>query len=311
MFDKLKNAFKNLGKALKEKKLSEKEVKSILEDLQFELISNDVASPVAKEIAAELQDQLIGKRVKRLSNPEQIVQNTLEKKILEMLQQGQGNLLKTIQKKAKANLSRIKSGKEVKPYKIMFIGPNGAGKTTSIAKLAWKLKQEEISSVLVGSDTFRAGAQEQLKKHAEALELPIISGEYGKDPASVGYDAINFAKSKRVSVILIDTAGRLGGDINLIQEMQKMDRIIEPDIKIFVGSALSGNELARQTKKFQEGITFEGNILTKVDADVKGGAALTLAYSSKAPIYFIGTGQKYEDLQQFNPEWFAEMITEW
>lgn len=311
MFERLQGAIKKLTDSIKEKELTEKNLNPILEDFQLNLVSNDVATPVARKLTSNLKEKLVGKRVGRLTDPKEIIQTTLRKKISDILCKNNGDLGSKIKESVNKNSERIKKGEKIKPFKIMFVGPNGAGKTTSIAKIAWKLKQKGITSLFVASDTFRAGAQEQLKKHSEELDLPLIEGEYGKDPTSVGYDAINFAKSKRIPIVLIDTAGRLGGDINLIKEMKKMDKIIEPDMNIFVASALSGNELANQAEQFRKEVGIDGNVLTKVDADVKGGAALTLTYSTDSPIFFIGTGQKYSDLKNFDRKWFIERITNW
>ncbi|NIQ07903.1 MAG: signal recognition particle-docking protein FtsY [Candidatus Korarchaeota archaeon] len=308
MFDKLREAVKKLASGITEKELTEERLQASLEDFQLRLISNDTASPVAEEIISELKDHLIGRSVKRLTDPKEVIQQTLEEKIQEILQKNR-DLMEEVETRVEDNLELIKEREPINPFKIMFIGPNGAGKTTSIAKVAWKLKQKEVTSVLVASDTFRAGAQEQLREHSEKLGLPLIEGEYGRDPASVGYDGVHFAKSKQIHVVLIDTAGRLGGDINLIEEMKKMERIIGPNVNIFVGSALSGNELANQAIKFREGVDIDGNILTKVDADIKGGAALTLAYASEAPILWVGTGQRYSDLRKFETNWFVKQIT--
>lgn len=311
VFDKIKNAFKTLADTVQKKSLTENALRSDLEDFEMQLIANDVASPVAKKITEGLQERLVGKKITRLTDPRETIKENLQEEISKILQQKNGDLIKKIEAKKEENLTRVRQGKSIKPFKILFLGPNGAGKTTSIAKLAWKLKKRKITSLLVASDTFRAGAQEQLKKHAQDLKLPIIEGEYKQDPASVGYDAIKHAKAQRIPTVLIDTAGRLAGDINLIEEMKKIDRVITPDLKVFVGSALSGNELANQARQFQEGVGYRGNILTKVDADVRGGAALTLAYASDAPIYFVGVGQKFEDLEKFDADWFVQKITSW
>lgn len=311
MFDKIKGAFKALAETIQKKSLTEEALKSNLQEFEMQLIANDVASPVAKKITQGLQEQLVGKKLTRLTDPREIIKANLKEEISKILHQNNGDLIKKIERRKEKNSTRVKKGKRIKPFKILFLGPNGAGKTTSIAKLAWKLKGKNITSLLVASDTFRAGAQEQLKKHAQDLELPIVEGEYKQDPASVGYDAVKHAKSKRIPIVLIDTAGRLAGDVNLIEEMKKIDRVISPELKIFVASALSGNELANQARKFQDGVGFEGSILTKVDADVRGGAAVTLAYASNAPIFFVGVGQKYADLEKFDADWFVQKITAW
>jgi len=191
---------------------------------------------------------------------------------------------------------------------IVFVGINGTGKTTTIAKIAQLLMRKRYSVILACSDTYRAGSIEQLEEHAERLGVRMIKHKYGADPAAVAYDAINHARAHGVSAVLIDTAGRIQTDRNLMNELAKIKRVINPDLTILTVDALTGNDAVMQAEEFHKSVGIDGTILTKVDADVKGGAALSVTYVTGKPIVFIGTGQKYEDLEEFDPQRFTQMI---
>ncbi|MHA2289488.1 MAG: signal recognition particle-docking protein FtsY, partial [Promethearchaeota archaeon] len=208
------------------------------------------------------------------------------------------NLLEEIRKKKNTN----------SPYTICFLGVNGTGKTTTIAKIAHYLKKNNISSVAAAADTFRAAAIEQLSYHMQNVGIKVIKHEYKSDPASVAYDAIQHAKAKNVNVVLVDTAGRQVSNKNLMREMQKIVRVAEPDLTLFVGDSLAGNDALNQAKEFNNDVGIDANILTKFDADAKGGAALSISYETKKPILFIGIGQGYDDLEPFNREIFISNI---
>ena len=202
----------------------------------------------------------------------------------------------------------IEKQTDEKPYIILVLGVNGTGKTTTIAKLAHYFKNNNFSSVVAASDTFRAGAIEQLSKHMKNVGIRVIKHEYKSDPASVAFDAINHAKAKNVDVVLVDTAGRQVTDKNLMVELQKIVRVAEPDLKIFIGDSLAGNDALFQAKEFKKNIGIDANILTKNDADANGGAALSISFETKKPIIFIGTGQGYDDLEEFSKEKFVASI---
>ncbi|MHA1590813.1 MAG: signal recognition particle-docking protein FtsY [Candidatus Njordarchaeales archaeon] len=309
MFDRLKVSLNIVVEKLSQQVISEKKLDKILKELELSLIANDVAVGVADEIVKELKKELVGKKVRRFTDIKAFIKSVLRKKILEILTPKESvDLVTLISKRREENIKHMKAGEEWRPFVILFLGPNGSGKTVTIAKLAWLFQKRGFSPVLVASDTFRAGAIEQLEKHAKKLGVTLIRRNYGADPASVAYDAIAHARAKRKDVVLIDTAGRLGTDINLMEEMKKIARVSKPDIKIFIADALAGNDLANQAREFHEKVGIDANILTKVDADVKGGAAITVCYITKAPILYIGVGQKYEDLLPFNAEWFVKQI---
>ncbi|MCX8169528.1 MAG: signal recognition particle-docking protein FtsY, partial [Candidatus Methanomethyliaceae archaeon] len=195
-----------------------------------------------------------------------------------------------------------------KPFVIMFIGVNGTGKTTTIAKIGKYLMDNGLKVVFACSDTFRAGAEEQLEVHANRLGVKLIKHRYGADPAAVAYDAISYAKSNRIDVVLIDTAGRMQTDRGLMDEMQKIHRVAKPDLTVFVGDALTGNDALNQAQEFNNFVPIDAIVLTKIDADAKGGAAISISHVLRKPIIFLGVGQGYSDLIKFDPEWIIKNI---
>jgi fused signal recognition particle receptor len=263
------------------------------------LAENDVALPVADRICDELEKRLTGVQVKRLEDRKRIVEENLRQVLLEvMLTNHKIDLLKKIEEK------RRKS----EPFSLLFVGINGTGKTTTIAKVAQFLRDKGYSVVLACSDTYRAGSIEQLEEHAKRLGMRIIKHKYGADPAAVAYDAINHAKAHGINVVLIDTAGRMQTNQNLMNELAKVKRVVSPDLTVLTVDSLIGNDAVMQAEEFHTCIGIDATILTKVDADVKGGSALSVTYVTQKPILFIGVGQTYKDLELFNPEKFVNMI---
>jgi fused signal recognition particle receptor len=299
VFDKLKASLSKVVEKLSTKELSEKNLDEVLWDLQLTLIQNDVSVKVAEQIANDVKKELIGERVGRFENPRERVNIALEKAIYNILNSKQNLDIFQMAKEKKA---------EKKPLTIIAVGINGTGKTTSIAKLAYAFQRRGFSCVLAAADTYRAGSIEQIEKHAKNLGVRVIKHDYRSDAAAVAFDAVKHAEARNINVVLIDTAGRIQTNVNLLDEMKKIVRVVNPDIKIFVGDALTGNDAVDQAEKFNEAIGFDASILAKVDADTKGGVALSIAYATKKPIIFVGTGQKYSDLEPFNPEWFTNKI---
>ncbi|MFX1452733.1 MAG: signal recognition particle-docking protein FtsY [Promethearchaeota archaeon] len=299
MFDKLKGAFKGFYQKITTKTLSEKNLEKNLDELKFNLIKNDVAVPAAEEICNSIKKDLSGEKVGRLEKIKNISFTVLKNTILDMLTpEIPIDLLKLCAEKKERG----------EPLILLFLGINGTGKTTTIAKLVKFFRDNNYSSVLAAADTFRAGSIEQLGKHASNLNVRLIKHEYGSDPASVAFDAINHAISKNVNVVLIDTAGRMETNKNLMQEMKKICRVAEPDLRIFVASLLVGNAAYEQIKKFTSEVGVDASILNMADADIKGGAIISVAYISKKPILFLGNGQSYDNLVSFEPEKYLEMI---
>jgi len=299
MFEKLKVGLNRLVSKVVVTELKADQLRPILSEFKFSLIENDVAVPVAERVCEELEKKLEGVQVKRLEDKKKLVMQSLQKVLSEILNTGNHvDLWSMIEQKRKARA----------PFVIAFVGINGTGKTTSIAKVARMLMKKGYSVVLSCSDTYRAGSIEQLEEHGKRLGVKMIKHTYGADPAAVAYDAISHAKAHGVDVVLIDTAGRIQTDRNLMNELAKVKRVITPDLTVLTVDALTGNDAVMQAEEFHKTIGIDATILTKVDADVKGGSALSVTYVTKKPIIFIGTGQRYEDLEPFDPERFTQMI---
>jgi len=193
---------------------------------------------------------------------------------------------------------------------VLFLGINGVGKTTTVAKFARLLEKNKLSAVVAAADTHRAGAIEQITEHANRLKIKSVAQSYGSDPAAVAKDAQLYAAAHGVDVVIIDTAGRIQTSKNLMEEMGKIVRVVKPDVKIFVGDSLAGNDAISQAKEFSSYTDFDAAILTKADADVKGGAALSIAFVTQRPILYLGVGQEYDDLVPFDLEKFVESLFE-
>lgn len=267
----------------------------LMTDFETTLLEGDVAFEVCAILKERLKERLKDKRVQR-AELKDIMRDSLKDGILEIFPPKSKNLLDTIREKPQ------------KPYIIAFVGINGTGKTTTIAKIAHLLQKNNMTPVLAASDTFRAGAIEQLGEHAKRLDVKMIKHEKGADPAAVAFDAIEHAKATGKDAVLIDTAGRMETNVNLLDELKKVVRVTNPDMVLFVGDALTGNAALDQAESFSTAVPIEGTILTKADADAKGGSAISIAYATKKPIMFLGTGQEYDDLIEFDPEWFTNEI---
>ena len=299
MFEKLKSGLKGLVNKVTTTELKSENLRPILSEFKMSLAENDVALPVAERICDEMEKRLDGVQVKRLEDRKGIVEKNLREVLLEiMLTNNKIDLLKAVDEKRRKG----------EPFVIAFVGINGTGKTTTIAKVARFLNEKGYSVVLACSDTYRAGSIEQLEEHAKRLGLRMIKHKYGADPAAVAYDTISHAKAHGINVVLIDTAGRMQTNRNLMNELAKIKRIVNPDLTVLTVDSLTGNDAAMQAEEFHKSVGVDATILTKVDADVKGGSALSVTYVTQKPILFIGTGQRYEDLEEFNPEKFVQMI---
>jgi fused signal recognition particle receptor len=299
MFEKLKSGFKGLVTKVTTTELKAENLSPILSDFKMNLAENDVAFPVADRICDELEKRLVGVQVKRLEDRKKIVEENLRQVLLEvMLTNNKIDLLKKAEEKRKNG----------EPFVLLFVGINGTGKTTTIAKVAQFMRDKGYSVVLACSDTYRAGSIEQLEEHAKRLGMRIITHKYGADPAAVAYDAVSHAKAHGINVVLIDTAGRMQTNQNLMNELAKVKRVVSPDLTVLTLDSLIGNDAVMQAEEFHKCIGIDATILTKVDADVKGGSALSVTYVTQKPILFIGVGQTYKDLELFNPEKFVNMI---
>ncbi len=280
------------GKKIKESKLDD-----FLWDLEMVLMEADVALPVIGEIKDRIKKNLVGKRITR------------EVDFTEGIERALRDALRDVMLVEPFNFLEYVKGHD-KPVVVMFVGVNGTGKTTVIAKLAHLLRKNGLSSVFAASDTFRAGAIEQLEKHSLNLGIKLIKHQAGSDPAAVSYDAVEHARARRKDVVLIDTAGRMQTNVNLMDEMKKIRKVSNPDLIVFVGDSLAGNDAVEQAVKFDEAVGIDVAILSKIDADAKGGAALSITHSIGKPIIFVGTGQEYDDLAAFDAKWMVERIFE-
>jgi fused signal recognition particle receptor len=299
MFDKLKGAFSSLAKAVSEKKLSEKDLDEALFNFQLALMESDVAQNVVEGVTGDLKKQLLGMSVERSKDVEGFVKEKLRGEVLSIFTQA-GDV---------DVLARVKESKSKgEPFKILFLGINGTGKTTTVAKFANYLKKNGFSVVIAAGDTHRAGAIEQVSEHASRISAKVVAQRYGADPAAVARDGVLYAKAHHVDAVLIDSAGRMQTNQNLMEEMAKIVRVVTPDLKIFIGDSLAGNDAVSQAELFSKYTGFDGAILTKVDADSKGGAALSIAFTTKRPILFLGVGQGYDDLKRFEAKSFADSL---
>ncbi len=310
MFDKLKNKLSGLTKSSKEEiekepeeafvdgwgsRIKESKIEDILWDLKLSLLEADVALPVVEEIQEEVKEELIGRKISRKYELEDVVEASLKQAVKTALKTEEINFDKKV-KKAR------------KPFSIMFVGVNGTGKTTTIAKIAQRLQDQGYSSVLAASDTFRAGALEQIQEHGDNLGIKVIKHSKGSDPAAVAYDALEHAEARGKDIVLIDTAGRMQTNKNLMNEMEKIKRVAEPDMIIFVGDALAGSDAVEQAKEFEKSVGIDGVVLTKIDADAKGGAAISIGHAVGKPMLFVGTGEDYENLVEFDEEWMINRL---
>jgi len=277
------------------RKINQKKLDEVMWELELALYESDEATPVVEEIKNQLESELVGKKIRRELSMDKVITRALKNAI--------GNVLAV----DPFDFDKVVATCE-RPVILMFVGVNGTGKTTSIAKLAHRLLENNYSCVMAACDTFRAGAIEQLEKHAKRLGVKLVKQAAGSDPAAIAYDAIEHARARGKDVVLIDTAGRMHSNVNLMSEMGKLKRVAQPHAIIFVGDALAGNDAVEQAIKFQETVGIDGAILSKIDADAKGGAALSIAQAVGKPIVFVGVGQEYGDLQEFNPHWMLQRL---
>ena len=270
----------------------------ILEELKDELLSSDMGHDAASELIMNLRAHLIGSRVSRKAPLSEVVERGLRGALLSLLKAGYWDFDRTIR--------RFVS--DAAPVVIMMVGVNGTGKTTTSAKIAKRLDDQGYGVVLAAADTFRAGAIDQLAAHADRLGIRCIKSQRGGDSAAVARDAIESAKARGDEVVIIDTSGRMQNKSNLMDELQKVHRVTKPHLVIFVADALAGNDAVTQAIEFQRRLTFDGAALCKLDTDARGGAALSISHATGRPIILAGTGQGYDDLEPFNPNWLVDQL---
>ncbi len=279
-----KLSFKEKIKKAVSKKISDKKFEELFEELEFSLLEANVAVEVIDKLKEGLKMEIVDVPIK--GKVDEFILEKLKENIMELFKE-EIDLVEVIKKSEK-------------PYVIVFLGVNGSGKTTSIAKFAKTLQSNGLSVVLAAADTFRAAAIDQLQLHADKLGVKMIKHDYGSDAAAVGFDAIKHAKTKEVDVVLIDTAGRMHSNANLMDELKKVIRVVEPNFKIFVGESIVGNDCIEQSRKFNDSVGVDGIILSKSDVDEKGGTAISISYVVDKPVIYLGTGQEYGDIEKFS-----------
>ena len=274
---------------------------NLLEELEWILLESDISSDSVNAVMKALRNNLIGQRLRKGADLSKVLEASLKRALKSILRAGYWDFDASINK-------YISEGDT--PVIIMFVGVNGTGKTTTLAKIAHRLKSNGHSVLAAAGDTFRAGAIDQLESHCEKLGIRCISSQRGGDSAAIARDSIDSAKAKKIDVVLIDTAGRMQNKSNLMAELEKVRRVANPHLTLFVGDALAGNDAVDQAKNFQEMLKFDGAVLTKLDTDAKGGAGLSIAYSTGRPIVLCGVGQEYDDIIQFDPDWLLNQLFE-
>jgi fused signal recognition particle receptor len=291
MLKSLSKAFSNLVEKVSTTTLTGPEVESLLQDFYLQLVAADVAVETADAVVEGLRQRLKEFRVPRFSDKREMVKDVLKSTLSTVIKTA------SIQDVLKTAEERRKSGR---PVVIMFVGPNGSGKTSTVVKLAHYLRKKGYSAILASADTFRAGAIEQLETLGEKAGFLVVSQQYGADPAAVAVDAISKAASLRANFVIIDTAGRTEVDRGLLEEMRKIKRVAKPDYVIYIGDALAGNVAVNQAKMFDEVVGVDFVVLAKLDADAKGGSAVSISHATGKPLLFVCTGQELDDLDD-NP----------
>lgn len=275
--------------------LDEDDLEGPLWELELALLESDVEVDVAKTILDRLESELIGETRTVIERTSTVTTEALRDALLDVLAVEQFDFDERI---------RTTSS----PVVIVFTGVNGVGKTTSIAKLGRYLEERGYSVVLANGDTYRAGATEQIAEHADRLDLELIAHDQGGDPAAVIYDAKEYAQANDVDIVLGDTAGRLHTSAGLMDQLEKIGRVVDPDLTIFVDEAVAGQDAVTRAREFNDAMPMDGAILTKADADSSGGAAISIAEATGTPVLFLGTGQGYDDLIRFDPEDMADRL---
>ncbi|MHB1470484.1 MAG: signal recognition particle-docking protein FtsY [Thermoplasmataceae archaeon] len=290
MFEGIKNKFSNLFKKLPEgtEIIRRDEVENTITNI---LLEADVDYDTAETITERLDRKIVksGRKIE-MSLVKEYLKETINEVISEV--PPAQDILKA----------------EKKPYVILFLGINGTGKTTTISKVANYLRKNGKRVVLAASDTFRAGAIDQISILGSNLGVNVIKHTAGSDPSSVAFDAIEHARARDLDYVLVDSAGRMQTNRNLIDEMRKIKRVAKPDLTVMVLDSMIGQDAYNQAEVFMNEIKFDSVVLTKLDTDARGGAVLTIVHQLKKPVLFLGTGQGFDDLIKFDPEWYIEKI---
>ena len=300
MFERLRGHFSNLYDKITKSELRGKDLDKVLDEFHMTLLESDIALPAADYIRDQLKLRIEQLQFARFSDPRGQVRGILQEILLSVLEKpGRVDFFRLVEEKKKKGEQLI----------VVFVGVNGTGKTTSIAKLAHILQKKRYSVILAAGDTYRAGSIQQLEEHARRIGVKTIKHDYGADAAAVAFDAVNYARAHGVNVVLIDTAGRMQTNKNLLEEMRKIVRVTKPDLTVLVVDALTGNDALEQGKVFGGAVKIDGIILAKLDADVKGGSSISLSYILGRPVLLVGTGQGYDDLEAFQAKEIVRNMT--
>lgn len=292
------------------KEVTQADLDPIMEQFTNHLVSKNVAREIAEKLCASVTQNLIGKQLNTFSRVSTAVKAAMEDALTRIL----------TPKKQIDVLRDARAAKAYRrPYVIVFVGVNGVGKSTSLAKVCSWLLQNDLKVMIAACDTFRSGAVEQLEVHARNLGVEVFHRGYGKDAAAVAKEAIAKAKNSGKDVVLVDTAGRMQDNEPLMKALAKLVGVNQPDLVLFVGEALVGNEAVDQLTKFNRSLEefaltkdargIDGIFLTKFDTvDEKVGAAISMVYTTGQPIVFVGIGQKYSDLKVLNPSKIVSIL---
>ncbi len=276
--------------------VAEKDIADALSDLEITLLECDVALPATDAIIGRVRNGLVGKHRKIGESVDSLVVNALKTALIDVLGNG-------------FDLTAYIRGHE-KPVKILFTGVNGTGKTTTVAKIGSFLRNQGFSVVIGAGDTYRAGAIEQIAVHAERLGIRVIQHQEGADPSAVLFDAVQFAMSHKIDVVLADTAGRFHNKANLMSQLEKIKRVMKPDLVVYVDEAVAGNDAVTRAFEFDKTVGADAVVLTKADMDSRGGAAISIAHTIGKPLMFLGVGQSYDDIMAFEPAKIVDELLE-
>jgi signal recognition particle subunit SRP54 len=276
-------------------KVTEGEVNEALREIRVALLEADVSLPIAKEFAARVRERAIGANVLESLTPAQTILSIVHAELVDLLGPASGS-----------GSSRLQFG-DAPPSVIMLVGLQGSGKTTQAGKLALRLKEQGRRSLLIAADVYRPAAIEQLQTLGKAIDLPVFEGGAG-DPVRIVRDGIAEAKRLALSTVIVDTAGRLQIDEALMEELAQIKRVADPSEILLVADAMTGQEATNVAKGFHDRLGITGVVLTKMDGDTRGGAALSIHRVTGAPIKFVGVGEKLPALEPFYPERLASRI---
>ena len=293
MFESLSERLERSFKILKgEGRISENNIAETLKDVRKALMDADVNYKVANNFIKTVKQKALGQNVINALKPKELMVKIVHDELADLMGGDAAPL-----------------NVEGKPAVILMSGLQGAGKTTLTGKLARKLKSTKGKRpLLVGADVYRPAAREQLRVLAESIDVPVYTEEESRNPVQISLNAIEYARENHYDLVIIDTAGRLAVDEEMMDEIERIKNAVKPQETLFVVDSMTGQDAVNTAKAFNDRIDFDGVVLTKLDGDTRGGAALSIRAVVEKPIKLVGTGEKLEDLQEFNPDGMANRI---